>query len=105
MVYLGKAIAERPNYCKKCGKPYPWTSRIISNVSELLELDEDISKSDKDLIKTAIPDLLIDTPKTRVAGVKFKKGFSKVSKVVKGPLRELLVDVMSTSIKKVVFNE
>ncbi|MDA9429117.1 hypothetical protein B834_1605 [Enterococcus mundtii 1A] len=59
--------------------------------------------SDKALIKAAIPDLLVDTPKTKLAEAKFKKGFSNASKLVKDSLYNLLVDVLSESVKKTIF--
>ncbi|GEO64431.1 DUF2321 domain-containing protein [Companilactobacillus nantensis] len=103
IVYLGQRTADRPNYCKKCGQPYPWTSLIISTVIELLDLDEEVSDQDKTLIKSAIPDLLVDTPQTKLAEAKFKKGFSKVSILVKDSLYNLLVDVLSDTVKKSIF--
>lgn len=92
-----------PKYCRYCSNPYPWTSLILESAVELLSLDENLPDSDKILIKTAIPDLLVDTPKTKLAEAKFKKGFSNASKLVKDSLYNLLVDVLSESVKKTIF--
>ncbi|MFL0441339.1 DUF2321 domain-containing protein [Enterococcus pernyi] len=92
-----------PNYCRHCSNPYPWTSLILESAIELLALDENLPDSDKALIKAAIPDLLVDTPKTQLAEAKFKKGFSNASKLVKDSLYNLLVDVLSESVKKTIF--
>ncbi|NBA56465.1 DUF2321 domain-containing protein [Enterococcus hirae] len=96
-------ITPVPKYCRHCSNPYPWTSLILESAVELLSLDEDLPDSDKILIKTAIPDLLVDTPKTKLAEAKFKKGFSNASKLVKDSLYNLLVDVLSESVKKTIF--
>lgn len=92
-----------PNYCRNCSNPYPWTSLVLESAVELLALDENLADSDKNLIKAAIPDLLVDTPKTKLAEAKFKKGFSGASKLVKDSLYNLLVDVLSESVKKTIF--
>lgn len=103
IVDLRARTAELPYYCKKCANPYPWTQLILESATELLTLDDEISDTDKELIKTAIPDLLVDTPKTKLAEAKFKKGFSKASALVKDSLYNLLVDVLSESVKKTIF--
>lgn len=92
-----------PNYCKHCSKPYPWTELIFRNTEELVLLDDNLTDSNRDLINEAIPDLLVDTPKTKVAIAKFKKGFQTTSSIVKDSLRELLVDVLSETAKKAIF--
>ncbi|QPB60527.1 DUF2321 domain-containing protein [Enterococcus faecalis] len=100
---LTKRTAELPYYCKQCAQPYPWTKLILEGATELLALDDEISETDKELIKTALPDLLVDTPKTKVAEAKFKKGFSRASSLVKDSLYNLLVDVVSETVKKSIF--
>ncbi|EOI53405.1 DUF2321 domain-containing protein [Enterococcus gilvus] len=93
-----------PNYCKSCGTPFPWTQKILEGAAELVALDDGLSDQDKQLIESAIPDLLVDTPKTKVAEAKFSKGYSKASKLVKDSLYNLLVDVLSETVKKTIFN-
>ncbi|MDE8123699.1 DUF2321 domain-containing protein [Erysipelothrix rhusiopathiae] len=92
-----------PYYCQKCGTPYEWTQEILNNAVELLSLEDSISQEHKDLIRAAIPDLIVDTPKTPVAIAKFNKGFSKLSKPIKDGMYQLLVDVLSASIKQQLF--
>ncbi|WP_265324310.1 DUF2321 domain-containing protein [Listeria monocytogenes] len=101
--YIGPRNAEKPYYCKKCAAPYPWTEQILNNATELIALDDNLSDEDKQLIKTAIPDLLVDTPKTQLAEAKFKKVFPKVSTFVKDSMYNLLVDVLSETAKKSLF--
>lgn len=89
-----------PYYCHECGKPYPWTERILNNVVELLSLDDDLDSSTKELIKSAIPELIVDTPSTPVSAAKYKKGISKAGELVKNSMYNLLVDVLSETAKK-----
>lgn len=104
VVFLGSSTKAVPSYCKSCGDSYPWTKTILEGAAELVSLDDDLSDQDKQLIKSAIPDLLVETPKTKVAEAKFSKGYSKASKLVKDSLYNLLVDVLSETVKKTIFN-
>ncbi|WDA69233.1 DUF2321 domain-containing protein [Lactococcus lactis] len=92
-----------PKYCRYCSNPYPWTELVINTTKEILSLEDGINESDKTLINDSIPDLLVDTPKTNLAIVKFKKGFASTSAIVKESLRELLVDIISETAKKAIF--
>lgn len=83
-----------PKYCKHCSNPYPWTKKSLDAASELIALS-DLNQQEKDDFNESIPDLISDTPKTKVAMVKFKKYSVKAGAVVASSLRELLVDVAS----------
>lgn len=64
----------RPDYCYNCGAPYPWTKIILDNAVMLVSLEDELDESMKELIKTAIPDLITETPATPIAIAKYKKG-------------------------------
>lgn len=103
----GVIISDRPlplaYYCDNCGLPYPWTQKILDNAVELLSLDESLSLESKELIKTAIPELIIDTPTTPIAIAKYKKGITKAGQVVKDAMRQLLLDVVCEIAKNSLF--
>lgn len=90
----------KPYYCYQCGAAYPWTEVIIKNAVELISLDEEMDETSKELIKSAIPDLLVDTPATPIAIAKYKKGVTKAGKIIRDSLYNLLVDVVSETVKK-----
>lgn len=92
-----------PAFCKHCGKPYPWTVSTLENAIEMIALDAELSKEDKELIKSALPDLLVDTPKTQLAATKYQIVISKATKVVKDSLYNFLIDFASETAKKILF--
>lgn len=100
---VGKRPLALPYYCYECGAPYPWTEKILQNAVELLSLDNDLDKASKMLIKNAIPELIVDTPTTPVAIAKYQKGISSAGQILKDSLRQLLVDVISETAKKILF--
>ena len=92
-----------PYYCHSCGSPYPWTIKILDNAVELISLDEELDDESKELIKNAIPNLIVDTPATPLAVAKYKKGMKKAGKVLKDCMYNLLIDVVSETVKKMLF--
>lgn len=94
---------EKPYYCHNCGAPYPWTQKILDNAVELLSLDDELDSSSKELIKNAIPDLIVDTPTTPIAIAKYRKGIANAGQIIKDSLRQLLIDVISETAKKALF--
>lgn len=65
--------------------------------------DESIDTSTKMIIHDAIPNLITETPSTPVSVEKYKISVETVSQYVKDGLHNLLVDVVSESVKKLLF--
>ena len=93
----------KPYYCWHCGEPYPWTEKILKNAVEILSLDETLNERDKEMIKASIPNLIVETPDSPIAVAKYKKGVAKAEEFVKESLRQLLVDVVSETIRRTLF--
>ncbi len=92
-----------PAYCHSCGEPYPWTQRSLEAAEELIELEEDLSPDDKQSLKNDLPDLVTDTPRTKVAVAKMKQFLQNAAPWLAEQMRELLVDVISETAKKALF--
>ena len=93
----------RPDYCYNCGAPYPWTKIILDNAVMLVSLEDELDESMKELIKTAIPDLITETPATPIAIAKYKTGIKCAGDILKNSMRQLLIDVVSETVKKSLF--
>lgn len=89
-----------PNYCFNCGNAFPWTQNLIDNAVEIISLDEELSENQKEIIKNAIPDLIIESSSTPVAQAKYKKYMSRAAEYVQEGTRNLLIDVVSETVKK-----
>lgn len=92
-----------PAYCHNCGHPYPWTSTVLENAIELIALDDDLPSEHKEIIKNAIPNLVVDTPTTPVAVAKYKKYMSKSTDYIREGIENLLIDVVSETVKKSIW--
>lgn len=90
-------------YCYNCGNPYPWTKSIIDSAVEILSLDETLTDENRELLRTAIPDLLVETPKSPVAVARYKTFLSKTQNYIKNALYQVFVDVLSETVKSSLF--
>lgn len=66
-----------PSYCRACGKPYPWTALKLEAAKELVEELDGLDAEERQLLKQSLDDLVTDSPKTEVAGLRFKRLMKK----------------------------
>lgn len=101
-ILSGPTVTPVPKYCNSCGKPYPWTQSAIDSAKELIEMSE-LDSTDKESFNESIPDLLVDTPKTKLAITKFKIYTDKIGSGIADGLKEVLVDVVSETVKRAIW--
>lgn len=92
-----------PSFCHNCGKSYPWTESALKAAQELADELNELTDEDKDLLKKNLPDLIRETPNTKVAETRFKKVMLKAKKESVDAMRSILVDIISETIKKSIF--
>ena len=92
-----------PAYCHSCGKPYPWTESNLKAISELLELDEQLQETDKKTMKEILPDLITDTPKSKVAEAKYKIIMKKAGIATAEAVKDIIIGIVSETIRKSLF--
>ncbi|MCK4329069.1 DUF2321 domain-containing protein [candidate division WOR-3 bacterium] len=92
-----------PKFCHNCGEPYPWTEAIIKAARELTQELENITDEEKKILVQSIDDMIKDTPGTMVATTKFKKIISKTGKKFMDAFRDILVDIISETAKKMLW--
>ena len=93
----------RPAYCPYCGTPYPWTVKAQEALQELLELETLAEPEAKDLLDKSIPDLISETPKTKVAATRWRRFLDKLAPAAKETFRQVLIEIMAESAKRTMF--
>lgn len=93
----------RPSFCDNCGQQYPWTQSSKDAAYELIQFTDSLNENEKDDLKNSINDLLKDSPKTKVAEIKFKKYALKAGKEVASGLKDILIDIVSETAKKSIW--
>lgn len=94
-----------PNYCYKCGNAYPWTQEAINATEELLAIEDCLTKEELNYLHENMNSILVDTPKSKVVATKFKIALGKISSTTSSAIRDIIVDIASESVKKIIFPE
>ena len=102
-VIVGFSHYTAPAFCPDCGEPYPWTEAKIQAAYDLAQELENISDDDKKILIQSINDIVKDTPRTTLAATRFKKILSKTSKPIVNAFRDILVDIVSETVKKLLW--
>ena len=94
-----------PDFCHKCGKPYPWTQAKLEAAQEFADMLEELSSEEREILKKSLDDIVSDTPQTPVAANKVKMLAAKLGKAAAKQLRELVVDIASETAKKIILEQ
>lgn len=70
---------------------------------ELAQFIGELSPEDQAILNQNLDDLVKDTPHTAVAAAKFKSIVAKVGKEAASGFRDILVDVVSETAKKLIW--
>jgi hypothetical protein len=92
-----------PSYCRNCGSPFPWTKEKLNAAKELAELLDELTPEEQEQLKMSLNDLVKDGPRTVVATTRFKRLISKTSPEIISGFRDILVDVVSETVKKAIW--
>jgi hypothetical protein len=95
----------RPAFCIHCGKSYPWTEKATDAIREIIGFSNALSDAEKADFQRIVPDLVVETPRSQMAILKFRTYTSKAGKEVGKMLWDILKDITSEAIKKAIFNE
>lgn len=74
------------------------------NAIEIISLNEYLSVEVKQVIKDAIPDLIVDSSMALVATAKYRKFIQSAADYTKDGLKKLLFDVVTESVKKSIWD-
>ena len=92
-----------PAFCHNCGAPYPWTESRLQAARELAQELEDLTDDERETLAENLDDIVADTPRTTLAATRWKRVLSRAGPVVADAFRQILVDVMSETAKKVLW--
>ena len=92
-----------PIYCHNCGRPYPWTEAALKAARDLSDDLDELSDEEKEKLKGTLDDLVKDSHQTAVAAERFKRLLAKAGESAARAFRQVLVDVVSETAKKIIF--
>jgi len=80
----------KPNYCPACAEPYPWTAGAIDALTQLLSEQKRIKPDELHRLAKDLPDLVSETPKTKLAVLHVKQAMERVEEFARGTICDLL---------------
>ena len=83
---------EKPSYCRSCGKPYPWTSAAIEATALMIQEDAELSELERQNLEASLPDIIVETPKTKLATIRIQKALLTCSKFTAEAIRQFAID-------------
>lgn len=92
-----------PSFCHNCGQAYPWTEIKIKAAKEYAMEIENITETEKQVLTESINELIEDSPRTTLAASRFKKIMTKAGLGVGNAFRDILVDIVSETAKKMIW--
>lgn len=92
VLYLGTPEFEKPLYCRSCGKPYPWTEAALEATMLMIQEDEELSSLERQNLEQSLPDIISETPKTKVASIRIKKALLTAGEFTADALRQFVID-------------
>lgn len=93
----------RPNYCHKCGKPYPWTATKLKAARELSEELSGLTPQDRELLARSLDDIVQDNPRTELAAMRVKRILGKAGKEASDGLKAILIDIAREAVRKQIW--
>lgn len=91
-----------PKYCYHCGEAYPWTLRWLDSARELIAYDETINDENKKQLCDSLPDIISETPKTKLAARKLEQLLLSAGKFTAEGIRQFALDFGCDLAKKML---
>jgi hypothetical protein len=93
------ADSPAPKYCINCGQAFPWQTRAVEHLNDVLK-DSALGAGDLEELNRALPDVLRDTVKTQSAAQKVKGILGKLGKQTYDIAIKVVTDVATEAAKK-----
>ena len=73
VICLSSKEAPVPAYCHNCGKPYPLTEAVLKTAENIINMFDELTPEQKKQLVDFIPDIIIETPRSRYAALVYAK--------------------------------
>jgi hypothetical protein len=101
----GRALAAPPRYCPACGRPFPWTERVMSAVRMVIREMAALGLHERDQLRRSIDHIIRETPQTPQAVRQINHALSRIGGESAQALRELFLNIASAEVKAQLVDE
>jgi hypothetical protein len=90
----------RPNYCRNCSRPYPWTLRMIEAADAFAREVDNPSVTEREALRSSLVEIMKDTPHLEAAVLRLKNVAKKIgSTIAQEALKTLVVEIATPKAK------
>ena len=100
---IGFMDYDPPLYCHNCGKPFPWTTRTIDAVAQLASGDGSLTRDETVEFREDLREIIRESPQARASANRMKEILGKLKAGTATAIRDMLVDIASESVKKMIW--
>ncbi|HEU5218764.1 MAG TPA: DUF2321 domain-containing protein [Gemmatimonadales bacterium] len=93
-----------PQYCHCCGRPFPWTEKLISAVRLALRDVPALDQYERDQLRRSIHHIIHETSQTRLAVIRINSMLSRIEGETAHSLRGLFLGIATESVKPMLQN-
>ncbi len=93
----------KPLYCQYCGSAFPWTETSIQAALTISMEEGKLDATDKAVLEESFRNVVKNGPQAQVAANKIKKIMTKAGKTTAGAVRDILVDIISETTKRIIW--
>lgn len=93
-------IYNPPSYCYQCGAPFPWTQTALETAAALIQEDDLLSQESHERLIESLPDIINETPKSRLAAMRLKSFVESAAKFAADAMRQFAIDFACEFVKK-----
>ncbi len=101
MIAISNYIA--PKYCYHCGKAYPWTQTAIESAAALVEEMETLEATEKELVKSSIPNIMFESTKTELSAVRISRCLQKATDILQEAFKHSLYGLAVEAAKRIIW--
>lgn len=98
-------VAEVPHYCHCCGRPFPWTERVLSEVRSAIREMAALDPYERDQLRRSIDHIVHETPQTRLAVLRINATLARIGGANAASLRALIISIASAGVKPLLQSE
>jgi hypothetical protein len=90
----------KAKYCRSCGEELPWTATALAAAREAVDAAELLSSEEQATLKSTLPDLATETPRTPLAISRFQQLKEKAGPAVGSMLLKIMGTVIEGEVKR-----
>ena len=102
IVFIGFGDYDPPYYCHNCGKPFPWTTRTLEAAAQLASEDGSLTDDEAAQFEDDLKQIIRESPRAKASANRIQRLLQKMTTVTASAIRDIIVDIASESVKKMI---